>query len=106
MVSRHGLGRGLRALLPAAPAPEGAQEGTIKEIPVELIAPNPRQPRKDFEINRLRELATSLKHSGILQPVVVRKQGEGYQLIVGERRWRAAKLAGIERIPALIREAG
>ena len=106
MVSRHGLGRGLGALLPAAPATEAAQEGTIREIAVESIAPNPRQPRKDFEINRLRELATSLKHSGILQPVVVRKQGEGYQLIVGERRWRAAKLAGIERIPALIREAG
>lgn len=105
---RHGLGRGLGALLPPAPLPEpaGDSERTlVQELPIDSIAPNPQQPRKDFETNALSELSTSLKQSGVLQPVVVRRAGQGYQLIVGERRWRAAKLAGIERIPAVIREA-
>ena len=109
MVSRHGLGRGLGALLPPAPAPESAprdpERGAVQELPVDSIHANPNQPRKDFETNALRELATSLKQSGVLQPVVVRRAGQGYQLIVGERRWRAAKLAGIGSIPAVIREA-
>jgi ParB family transcriptional regulator, chromosome partitioning protein len=111
MVSRHGLGRGLGALLPPAPAaatdsmPSDAHRGVVQELPVDAIHANPNQPRKDFETNALRDLAASLKQSGLLQPVVVRRAGQGYQLIVGERRWRAAKLAGIERIPAVIREA-
>ena len=103
MTNKHGLGRGLEALLPPPVGP--AQEPGVQQILVDSISPNPRQPRKDFEINRLNELANSLKQSGILQPVVVRRYGQGYQLIVGERRWRAAKLAGIERIPAVTREA-
>jgi len=74
------------------------------EIPLQDISPNPKQPRKDFDINSLNNLAGSLKKSGVIQPVVVRKVGSGYQLIVGERRWRAAKLAGLERIPAVVRE--
>jgi ParB family chromosome partitioning protein len=77
----------------------------IQELPVDSIRPNPQQPRKDFEINGLKELAASMRQSGLLQPVVVRRLGEGYQLVVGERRWRAAKLAGLDRIPAVIREA-
>ena len=108
MVSKHGLGRGLGALLPAEAepaAPTQADSGGVQQISVDAIRPNPRQPRKDFEINRLNELSASLKQSGVLQPVVVRRDGQGYQLIVGERRWRAAKLAGIERIPAVVREA-
>ena len=106
MASRHGLGRGLGALLPSTPSSGTASsEATgIQEIPVQDIAPNPRQPRKDFEINALNDLAGSLKKSGVIQPVVVRKVGSGYQLIVGERRWRAAKLAGLERIPAVVRD--
>ncbi|MEK7446954.1 MAG: ParB/RepB/Spo0J family partition protein [candidate division NC10 bacterium] len=79
--------------------------GGIQDIPVEAIVPNPQQPRKDFEINALSQLAASLRQSGVIQPVVVRRAGQGYQLIVGERRWRAAKLAGLERIPAVVREA-
>jgi ParB family transcriptional regulator, chromosome partitioning protein len=98
--SRHGLGRGLGALLPPTPDP-----GTASEIPVDAIAPNPQQPRKDFKDNELRELAGSLERTGVLQPVVVRRVGSGYQLIVGERRWRAAKLAGLTRIPAIVRDA-
>lgn len=107
MVNRqHGLGRGLGALL-SSPGPASSAEasgtGTV-EIAIDAITPNPQQPRKDFDDKALQELSTSLRQSGVLQPVVVRRFGEGYQLIVGERRWRAAKLAGITRIPAVIRE--
>lgn len=109
MASKHGLGRGLGALLsPSEPAPLAAAAmmgGGIQDIPVGEMVPNPQQPRKDFEINALNELAASLRQSGVIQPVVVRRAGQGYQLIVGERRWRAAKLAGLEKIPAVIREA-
>ena len=109
MASKHGLGRGLGALL--APSDAVALSATtmvgggIQEISIDAIAPNPQQPRKDFEINALNELAASLRQSGVIQPVVVRQAGQGYQLIVGERRWRAAKLAGLEKIPAVLREA-
>ena len=107
MASRHGLGRGLGALLPPMDLPAASKEerGQVQELPIDAIVPNPNQPRKDFETNALTELSTSLKQSGLLQPVVVRRAGQGYELIVGERRWRAAKLAGMERIPAVIREA-
>ena len=107
MVNRqHGLGRGLGALL-SSPGPASSAEapGTATvELPIDAIAPNPQQPRKDFDDKALRDLSASLRQSGVLQPVVVRRLGDGYQLIVGERRWRAAKLAGITRIPAVIRE--
>ena len=102
MPSRHGLGRGLGALLSATPELGGS---IAIEIPISSISPNPNQPRKDFNDNHLRDLADSLRNSGVLQPVVVRRFGEGYQLIVGERRWRAAKLAGLERVPAVVRDA-
>ncbi len=109
MANKHGLGRGLGALLsPSESAPLAAAAmagGGIQDIPVEAIAPNPQQPRKAFEINALSDLAASLRRSGVIQPVVVRRAGQGYQLIVGERRWRAAKLAGLEKIPAVVREA-
>ncbi len=103
---RHGLGRGLGALLPPVPVEpsRSGERSQVQELPIDAISPNPQQPRKDFDTNALSELSASLKHSGLLQPVVVRRAGQGYQLIVGERRWRAAKLAGLERIPAVIRE--
>jgi ParB family chromosome partitioning protein len=107
MVNRqHGLGRGLGALLSASgpSAPEAAPAVAI-DLPIEAIAPNPQQPRKDFDDKSLRDLSASMSQSGVLQPVVVRRLGNGYQLIVGERRWRAAKLAGLTRIPAVVREA-
>ena len=107
MVSRqHGLGRGLGALL-SSPGPASSTEApgaATVELPIDAIAPNPQQPRKDFDDKALQDLSASLRQSGVLQPVVVRRLGDGYQLIVGERRWRAAKLAGITRIPAVIRE--
>lgn len=105
MVNRqHGLGRGLGALL-SSPGPASSAEPSTLELPIDAITPNPKQPRKDFDDKALRDLSESLKQSGLLQPVVVRRAGEGYQLVVGERRWRAAKMAGIERIPAVVREA-
>src|ERR1700687_1820335 len=107
MVNRqHGLGRGLGALL-SSPGPSSTEAPgtTIVELPIDSISPNPQQPRKDFDDKALHDLSTSLKQSGALQPVVVRRLADGYQLVVGERRWRAAKLAGITRIPAIVREA-
>ena len=97
----HGLGRGLGALLSGSPD-SGA---SVVQLPISSISPNPNQPRKDFGDAALRDLADSLRQSGLLQPLVVRRLGDGYQIIVGERRWRAAQLAGIERVPAIVREA-
>jgi ParB family chromosome partitioning protein len=107
MVNRqHGLGRGLGALLSSpTPAGQAAVAAAAVELPIDSIAPNPKQPRKDFDDKALQELSASLVQSGVLQPVVVRRVGDGYQLVVGERRWRAAKLAGLTRIPAVVREA-
>lgn len=105
MVNRqHGLGRGLGALLSSAGPPDTGAVAAV-ELPVDAISPNPKQPRKAFDDKALHDLSVSLSQTGVLQPVVVRRVGDGYQLIVGERRWRAAKLAGITRIPAVIREA-
>src|SRR4030095_14682911 len=103
MSNRHGLGRGLGALLSSSS--ESTTTAPPIELPITSISPNPNQPRKDFDNNALLDLSDSLRHSGLLQPLVVRRVGEGYQLIVGERRWRAAKLAGIERVPVILREA-
>ena len=99
MSRRGGLGRGLEALLP---------ESGLQDIPVERIRPNPLQPRQTFVEDELAELAQSIREHGILQPVVVSRQAEEgvYQLIVGERRWRAAQQAGLATIPALIRPTG
>ena len=100
-MNKRGLGRGLDALLSATPA----LDETLIDIPVDQIAPNPHQPRKAFDPVPLAELARSIKASGMIQPVVVRRAGRGYQLIAGERRWRAAREAGLDRIPAIVREA-
>lgn len=97
---KRGLGRGLGALLP----PVEAELRGIEEIAVEAIVPSDQQPRKQIDEGALDELAASLKQSGLLQPVVVRRRGEGYQLVVGERRWRAAQRAGLGRIPAIVRD--
>ena len=101
-MKRSALGKGLAALIPDAPP---LRPGGVAELAVKEIAPNPLQPRRYFAPAALAELAASLKQHGVLQPVVVtRGAGAGYYLIAGERRWRAAQLAGLERIPAVIRE--
>ena len=106
MNPRHGLGRGLGALLgtTTATSPEAAQSAA-QELPIESIVANPQQPRKSFDSSSLQDLSDSLKRTGVLQPVVVRRHGHQYQIVVGERRWRAAKMAGLSHIPAIVREA-
>jgi ParB family chromosome partitioning protein len=96
---RRGLGRGLEVLLGDAAQPE------LLHLPVEAIHPNPRQPRKRFEPEAAEGLAASIRLQGILQPVVVRRRDEGgFELVAGERRWRAARTAGIPTLPALVRD--
>jgi ParB family chromosome partitioning protein len=98
--SRRGLGRGLELLV------GGAAEAELLHLPVEAIHPNPRQPRKRFEPEATAGLAASIQHQGVLQPVIVRPRREGgYELIAGERRWRAAREAGNASVPAVVREA-
>ncbi|HLI31523.1 MAG TPA: ParB/RepB/Spo0J family partition protein [Solirubrobacteraceae bacterium] len=99
--TRTGIGRGLAAIL-AVSEGNGATEG-VKDLPVDLIDPNPHQPRQSFDEEALAALAESLSERGVLQPVLVRPRSGRYELIAGERRWRAARRAGLERIPALIR---
>jgi len=99
------MGRGLSAILSVSS--EGSEAGAqeLREIPVELISPNPRQPRRGFDEDGLQALAGSLGEQGVLQPVLVRpKAGGTYELVAGERRWRAAQIAGLQSIPALVRE--
>jgi ParB family chromosome partitioning protein len=96
---RRGLGRGLSALIPG-----GAEEGGLIEVPVEGVAPNPRQPRGGFDTESLEALARSIREVGVLQPIVVRRVNGGYELVAGERRLRAAGLAGLATVPAIIRD--
>ncbi|MEU0564185.1 ParB/RepB/Spo0J family partition protein [Nonomuraea sp. NPDC005983] len=119
---RRGLGKGLGALIPTGPIVDGAgavANGSgstgetelkpiagayFKEVTLTTIVPNPRQPRDVFDEERLHELAASIREVGLLQPIVVRPVGGGqYELIMGERRWRASKLAGLEQVPAIVR---
>jgi ParB family transcriptional regulator, chromosome partitioning protein len=98
----RGMGRGLAAILSV---PGGAVEDELRSLPVDAIAPNPYQPRQRFAEEGLTGLAASVRERGVLQPVLVRPTGTGgYELIAGERRWRAAELAGLETIPAIVRD--
>lgn len=94
------LGRGLDALIP----PEEDKGAVAFMCPVEAITPHPAQPRQRFDPQRLQELVETIRQTGVLSPVMVRSRGEGYELISGERRWRAAKAAGLKEIPAILRE--
>ncbi len=103
---KRALGRGLSALIPhAAPAAAEASGRAVVHLPVEELKRDGAQPRKAFDSDRLEELAQSIKQQGVLFPVLVRREGRGYRLIAGERRWRAAQMAGLKEIPALVREA-
>ena len=111
MAKRKSLGRGLEALLstPAATAPEPAAENALKEIPVDLLQRGQYQPRVDMREEALKELAESIRVQGVVQPIVARPIGAGggtqrYEIVAGERRWRAAQMAGLESIPAIVRE--
>src|SRR5882672_6482638 len=103
MSASRGMGRGLAAIL-SVTGEQGEDDVQLREIPVDLVAPNPGQPRRRFDAAALEALAGSLRVRGILQPVLVRPVvGGTYELVAGERRWRAARLAGLETIPALVR---
>jgi ParB family chromosome partitioning protein len=122
MATRKALGRGLSALIsktddlpdrpPGAHGAEGADtakdlqaRGAPLYISIARIAPNPRQPRRSFKEAEIATLAASIREQGVLQPLVVRERGDGYELIIGERRWRAAQVAGLEEIPAVVLDA-
>ncbi|HTG43361.1 MAG TPA: ParB/RepB/Spo0J family partition protein, partial [Verrucomicrobiae bacterium] len=122
VMAKQALGRGLGALMGGvsgkAPAPSAAPATAaepasvkipsgeqVQRIPVGQIQPCPFQPRKDFTEETLKELAESIREQGVLQPLVVRQRNEGYELIAGERRWRAARMAGLAEVPVLVREA-
>ena len=103
---RRALGRGLGALLPTRPpsTPPPTREEAAVDVAIDSIDANHLQPRRLFHAERLEELAQSIRANGIIQPLVVRRTRERYELVAGERRWRAAKLAGLERVPVVIRE--
>ncbi len=103
MKKRKALGKGLSALIPDAKRLDEGEEGFF-QCAVEAITPNPYQPRQDFAEAELSEMVQSVKEKGIITPLLVSKTGEGYQLIAGERRWRAAQKAGLERVPVVVRE--
>jgi ParB family chromosome partitioning protein len=100
-VSRRGLGRGLSALIPSA-SQESHTNGELHELAIDMIAPNPDQPRTDIGEQGITELADSIAKVGLLQPIIVRPLGQGYQIIAGERRWRAARQAGLKRVPVRV----
>jgi len=109
--TKRGLGRGLGALIPPSrpsEAPEGA--GGVLEVPVEAISPNPLQPRQIMDSEALAELAASIREHGLIQPLIVTRStgqeaGVEYQLVTGERRWRAAQMAGLATVPVIVKEA-
>ncbi len=103
-MARKALGRGLDALIPGR-ARDPQSGPRLAEVAIEEIRPNPRQPRDFFDDAALEAISGSLREHGMLQPVVLRQLDEGYELIAGERRWRAAQRAGLDRVPAVIREA-
>lgn len=103
MARKGGLGRGLTALIPAAePEPDTSATG-LRDLPIGSVYPNPLQPRRLFDEETLEGLVDSVRELGVLQPVLVRSTDEGFELIAGERRWRAAKRAGLATIPAVVR---
>lgn len=108
MARKGGLGRGLTALIPATSGDEErpvGEGGGLQDLPVELVRANPLQPRRSFDEDTLDGLVDSIKELGVLQPVLVREADDGYELIAGERRLRAARRAGLRTIPALVRSA-
>ena len=101
-VKRKALGKGLSALIPENLEKEDYER--IQEIDIDLITPNPNQPRKIFEQEKLDELTESIKKYGVIQPIIVRKDGDFFSIIAGERRWRACKNANIKTMPCIVRD--
>ncbi|MCQ2534950.1 MAG: ParB/RepB/Spo0J family partition protein [Clostridia bacterium] len=103
MATNKGLGKGLNALLSTESLVENKRDSVI-ELKINDVAPNTDQPRKKFNEDSLQELADSIKEHGVIQPLIVQKKGNGYKIVAGERRWRASRLAGLEVVPAIVRE--
>jgi ParB family transcriptional regulator, chromosome partitioning protein len=101
---RPALGRGLSALIPDAPAPAAAPAERALDVDLDLLRPNRFQPRAQMDDDRIEELSRSIRGHGIIQPIVVRRAGDGYEIIAGERRWRAAQRAGLLRVPVVVRD--
>ena len=101
-MKKRGLGRGLDSLIPKSPETES--EG-YSMVSTDLLKPNPSQPRKRFEQGALEELAESIRQNGVIQPLIARKDNGGFEIVAGERRWRAAKIAGIGKLPVVVRTA-
>jgi len=101
MAGKRGLGKGLGALIPEV---DDKDVNSVVELKITEIEPNEKQPRRDFDEHGLAELAESIKEHGVVQPIIVRKLGSGYQIIAGERRWRASRLAGKKTIPAIVKD--
>lgn len=101
MINKRGLGKGLGALIPEN---EEKMQNAVIELKITDVEPNENQPRKDFDEQALTDLSESIKEHGVVQPIIVRKIGNGYQIIAGERRWRASRLAGKKTIPAIVKE--
>jgi ParB family chromosome partitioning protein len=101
---RPALGKGLSALIPDLPDPLGGAMPSPTDVDIDLLRPNDFQPRVMMDDARLQELAQSIRSNGVIQPIVVRKAGDGFQIIAGERRWRAAKLAGLPRVPIAVKD--
>jgi ParB family chromosome partitioning protein len=99
---RPALGRGLAALIPDAPAPTASERGL--EVDIDLLRPNRAQPRGAIDDGRIEELARSIKSNGVIQPIVVRRADKGYEIIAGERRWRASQRAGLLKVPVIVRD--
>ena len=106
-MQKKGLGRGLSALIPAVPEPkaEPSQENSPKQVAVDRITTSPFQPRRSFDEAKIDELASSIRNQGIIQPLIVRPKNDGFELIAGERRWRAAMRAGLSHVPVVVRDA-
>jgi ParB family transcriptional regulator, chromosome partitioning protein len=106
-MQKQALGKGLGALIPDLSTLDDREKRAlgIMELDLDRIVPNEYQPRKYFDDEKMKELAASIKEQGVIQPVIVHRAGSGYELIAGERRWRASRLAGLKTIPALVKEA-
>ena len=101
--AKKGLGKGLGALLSSEGIPED-QKDSVVELKINDVSPNTDQPRKTFDEERLNELADSIKENGVIQPIIVQRKAKGYTIVAGERRWRAAKIAGLREVPVIVRE--
>ena len=101
-MANSGLGRGLASLIPSASAESGSGDAALNELAINLIEPNPDQPRTEIDEESIAELSASIALHGLLQPLLVRPHGEKYEIVAGERRWRASRLAGLEKVPVRV----